>query len=194
MMRLLSEKSLSLAVIVAAVLALVLAASQTAQASIDTTATPDGIAPPAPDWLGLQGGTDARRGNLPGAAARRVAGRDSEQAAAASYDGNLDWGVLFPSRSPQGSLFQWIDTPNQNEGGSELAAFDAGPAIPEPASLLIWSTIGFSWVGLKVWKRRGASDWTPAVSGPARHPARRAPWSETSRVAIRNLIEHGPSV
>jgi len=55
-------------------------------------------------------------------------------------------------------------------------------AIPEPASIVIWSLIGgLSWLGLGVWRRRRGS----AGPGP------RSPWPEENRIAIRQIVDRG---
>ena len=61
----------------------------------------------------------------------------------------------------------------------------AGPSdlapVPEPASFVIWSLIaGWSWLGMRVWRRRGAG---LVVDREARQP-----WSPEDRRAIRALV------
>jgi len=57
------------------------------------------------------------------------------------------------------------------------------PPIPEPATIIIWSLLGgASWLGMRVWRRRGIA--VPAT--PTRQP-----WSDESRMAIHQMIERG---
>jgi len=58
-----------------------------------------------------------------------------------------------------------------------------GSPIPEPASLIIWSLLGAGCAGLGVWRRRRAAQMGGGTP--------RAPWSEESRQAIRQIIDHG---
>jgi hypothetical protein len=52
-------------------------------------------------------------------------------------------------------------------------------AIPEPAALIVWSLLGTgSWLGMRVWRRRGT-------------PVGRQPWSPENRTAILDIIERG---
>lgn len=72
-------------------------------------------------------------------------------------------------------------------GGSENEFFGQffTTAVPEPASVAVWSLIGLAWAGLHVWRRRGAR--VELTGGPVR----RAAWSEENRAAIHALIERG---
>ena len=64
---------------------------------------------------------------------------------------------------------------------AEIDNFDVGQAIPEPATIVIWSLLGAGLFGLKVVRRKGNE------FGGTSRPG----WSEQNRVAIRQIIEQG---
>ncbi|MCG2682862.1 MAG: hypothetical protein L6306_04525 [Planctomycetales bacterium] len=56
------------------------------------------------------------------------------------------------------------------------AMFDA---VPEPATIIVWSLLGAgSWLGMRVWRRRGG-------------PVGRQHWSNENRTAIHQIIARG---
>jgi hypothetical protein len=51
--------------------------------------------------------------------------------------------------------------------------------VPEPAAIIVWTLLGAgSWLGMRVWRRRGG-------------PVGRQPWSPESREAIHEIIARG---
>jgi hypothetical protein len=61
-------------------------------------------------------------------------------------------------------------------------------AVPEPATIIVWSLlVTSSWLGMRVWRRRGRIGVTADVSSPAMPTARR-PWSPEARQAIHEII------
>ena len=109
--------------------------------------------------------------------------------------------AAFPEVMPQSAMpLLGIDTAGQVASSSESEDLESQVCIglPEPASLAIWSLIGFTWLGLgmRVWRRQhkpgvvpGEVDNVPVAEGAP--VAGRTPWSEQDRIAIRNIIEHG---
>lgn len=77
----------------------------------------------------------------------------------------------------------WVDSGNLD------SVTISAVAVPEPASIIVWSLLGVAWAGLCVWRRRrrGGVEFTDAASGPAG----RAPWPEENRIAVRQIIERG---
>ncbi len=68
------------------------------------------------------------------------------------------------------------------DGSSVTADLEAaGAGVPEPASVIVWSLLGGSWIGLGVYRRRRRGRFTE----------RATPWSEESRTAIHQIIERG---
>jgi hypothetical protein len=64
-------------------------------------------------------------------------------------------------------------------------------AVPEPATIIVWSLLGTSCcLGMRVWRRRGSIGATADVSSPAMPIARR-PWSPEARQAIHEIISRG---
>ena len=57
-------------------------------------------------------------------------------------------------------------------------------AVPEPASVIVWSLLGMGWAGLCVWRRRGKPRLTGGAAGPQ-------PWSDETKAAIVSIIERG---
>jgi hypothetical protein len=52
-------------------------------------------------------------------------------------------------------------------------------AVPEPSTFVVWALLGgASWLGMRVWRRRGG-------------PVGRQPWSNENRAAIREIIARG---
>ncbi len=77
---------------------------------------------------------------------------------------------------------------NQNVQNQMVLSLNVTPTslVPEPAAIVIWSLLGAgSWLGIKVWRRRG-----PALGDEISRPARQ-PWSPEARQAIHELIAHG---
>jgi hypothetical protein len=74
--------------------------------------------------------------------------------------------------------------------GNDFALDDISlTAVPEPATLVIWSLLGAgSWLGMRVWRRRGPG-LGDEMSGPA--PMVRGPWSPEARQAIHQIIARG---
>ncbi len=90
-------------------------------------------------------------------------------------------GPYIPDPVPGNAEYTMVSDWN-GASGTPTAWF--GPnlqAIPEPATIIIWSLLGgASWFGVRVWRQRRI-----AV------PARRQPWSDESRMAIHQMIERG---
>ena len=57
-------------------------------------------------------------------------------------------------------------------------------AIPEAASIAIWSLLGLSWLGLSVWRRRRR------MAGGGGRSARPS-WSKETRQALHRIIDRG---
>jgi hypothetical protein len=63
--------------------------------------------------------------------------------------------------------------------------FIQGTAVPEPASIIVWSLFGAgSWFGMRVWRRR-------RVAASSVLSVTRRPWSPKTRQAIREIIARG---
>jgi hypothetical protein len=59
-------------------------------------------------------------------------------------------------------------------------------AVPEPATIIIWSLLGAgSWLGMRVWRRRDPR-FGDELAGPVRQP-----WSPEARQAIHEIIARG---
>jgi hypothetical protein len=57
------------------------------------------------------------------------------------------------------------------------------PAVPEPATMIIWSFLSISaGLGLHLWQRK---------IRPGVYPSNRTPWSDETRMAIHQIIERG---
>jgi hypothetical protein len=66
-------------------------------------------------------------------------------------------------------------------------------ALPEPATLTIWSLIGLCWMGANCWRRRrGLLQGGVDRNRPRLHRgSSRPPWPDHVRVAILEIIERG---
>jgi hypothetical protein len=77
-----------------------------------------------------------------------------------------------------------VFVPNADDSAALATGYAAdGGTVPEPATIIIWSLLGMSsWLGLRVWRRRGNS----ADLGSGRRP-----WSPEDRRAIREIVARG---
>jgi hypothetical protein len=65
----------------------------------------------------------------------------------------------------------------------------SGGAVPEPATLIVWSLLGAgSWLGLRVWRRRGGESVEEIGAAAVRRP-----WPSENRQAIHDIISRGIS-
>jgi hypothetical protein len=63
--------------------------------------------------------------------------------------------------------------------------------VPEACTLVIWSLLGAgSWLGMRVWRRRGPVGATDDISSPATLVARPS-WTPEARQAIHEIIARG---
>jgi hypothetical protein len=66
-------------------------------------------------------------------------------------------------------------------------------ALPEPATIAVWSLIGLCWSGVSCWRRRRGLSQSRigAGSAPMRRCLRRPPWPDDVRARILEIIERG---
>jgi hypothetical protein len=109
---------------------------------------------------------------------------------ASNGDNNI-WGGLAGQIEGIGSEARWIWGPHN---GAQLADFPEEKylwlratittGLPEPSTLLIWSLLGASGMGLSIWRRRRSGRW---IDGDVP----RADWSAENRQAVHRIIARG---
>ena len=94
-----------------------------------------------------------------------------------TFDSLLDTGEFFDLHVP---------IENLGTGDGSFVLTQTPTAIPEPASVIVWSLLGIGWAGLCVWRRRGKPRLTGGAGG-----ASPPPWSNETKAAIVSIIERG---
>ena len=79
-------------------------------------------------------------------------------------------------------IFMYVNGESDGNGNvvavDNIVAYDYN-AVPEPATIIIWSLLGAgSWLGMRVWRQKNG-------------PAGREPWSPEARQAIHAIIARG---
>lgn len=88
----------------------------------------------------------------------------------------MDNTVLEVAHAKWNGAGPWVIT--SGTWATPTSDLEGAAAVPEPATLIIWSLLGLTGAGLSMVRRRGG-----AVG--------RGPWPEESRIAIRQIIEQG---